>query len=287
MQTNNTVVVIPCYNEANRIDECKFFEFIDACSNVTLLMVNDGSTDATLARLKEMEQHPSGRLCVLDLPRNVGKAEAVRSGVLQARKMNPTYIAFWDADLATPLTMIPRFQEVLDRQSDLFLVIGSRVALLGRRIQRRWYRHAMGRTFATFASWVLGLPVYDTQCGAKMFRVTPEVTTVFRFPFRSRWIFDVEILARLTSHSDGEDTLSARQRIYELPLEEWHDVKGSKLKARDFARAAGELFVIHRDYRWRTWSGLNSTAKGTERILNLPGDRHVDPTSKNQRRPAA
>jgi hypothetical protein len=42
----------------------------------------------------------------------------------------------------------------------------------------------------------------------------------------------------------------AARRIYEFPLDTWTDVKGSKLKARDFARAAYDLFRIYRKYKF-------------------------------------
>jgi dolichyl-phosphate beta-glucosyltransferase len=93
---------------------------------------------------------------------------------------------------------------------------------------------------------VLGVPLYDTQCGAKLFRVGPEIVRLFDTPFRSRWIFDVEIVARFLCepHSAGVDSL-----IHETPLVRWRDVAGSKVRPRDFVRALFELWTIGRSYR--------------------------------------
>jgi len=95
---------------------------------------------------------------------------------------------------------------------------------------------------------VLRLAIYDTQCGAKLFRVTPELREVFREPFESRWIFDVEILARLIALHRAQGGSPLDETIYELPLRQWRDVAGSKLTAGDFPRAALELARIYRRY---------------------------------------
>ncbi len=120
-----------------------------------------------------------------------------------------------------------------------------------RRIVRRASRHYFGRVFATAASTVLALPVYDTQCGAKLLRNTPLCRSLFAQPFGSRWIFDVELLARYLKAKEKAGPLG----VYELPLDEWTDVDGSKVRAKDFARAVGEMVAIHRTYRlpgpWR------------------------------------
>ena len=266
-----TIVVIPCYNEADRLDVDGLLQFAQTSSDLGFLLVDDGSTDATRELLERLHRTRPDLFGVHGLPRNRGKAEAVRQGVLRAFSASPDFVAFWDADLSTPLAAIAQFRAVLRARPECQLVMGSRVALLGRRVQRRWSRHLMGRVFATVASAALGLRIYDTQCGAKMFRASPRLEAVFHQTFLSRWIFDVELLARLTCSGLFEGMPLGQGVVYELPLDEWRDVSGSKLKSTDFAKAVWELAAIYGRYmhpyrrRQRTSPPSAYTASGQAR----------------------
>src|SRR5439155_22120196 len=140
--------------------------------DIGLLLVNDGSRDGTLALLRSLCRHPSGRLSLLDLPSNGGKAEAVRLGVQEAMRRGAALVGYWDADLATPLEAIVHFREILERRGDCQMVVGTRLPLLGRGIERRRLRRILGGGFSWAASCVLGTRLVDTQCGAKLMRAT-------------------------------------------------------------------------------------------------------------------
>ena len=244
----DTVVVIPCFNEAARLDEEAFRSFLSDASPVRVLFVDDGSTDGTVTRLARwVEAYPEAA-CVLTLDRNVGKAEAVRRGVLQALDSRPAYIGYWDADLATPLDQIRLFRSHLEQDVGLWGVLGSRVRLLGHAIHRRPMRHYAGRVFATAASATLGFPVYDTQCGAKMFRAG-RVSDLFADPFVGRWVFDVELLARIRSKAERTKGLEVTTLLIEHPLPEWRDRPGSKLGLTDITRSAWDLARVWSRYR--------------------------------------
>lgn len=274
---DENIVVVPCFNEAKRLDPTAFGEFLYRTTDVTLVFVDDGSTDDTPLVLEQLRQRYPKRVCMLRLTSNVGKAEAVRRGMRAALRRQPFTVGYWDADLATPLDAIPRFCQLLRARPELLLVMGSRVALLGRQIRRSGLRHMMGRAFATAASLVLGIPVYDTQCGAKLFRVTPLTSELLMRPFCSRWIFDVEILARLVADAPNERGLSAREMIYEYPLEQWRDVSGSRLTPLDFLIAGVDLAAIY----WRYRRGRIVTA-------SLSGSSNIEhPKSNAQHRDAA
>jgi dolichyl-phosphate beta-glucosyltransferase len=239
-----TAVTIPCYNEADRLKCDAFLEFVREHREVMFIFVNDGSIDNTAQLLQSMAQSETNNIRFLTFEDNRGKAEAVRQGTLSAIAAGARYVGYWDADLATPLNPILEFVAELKKKSDLLLVMGARVQLLGRTILRNRYRHYLGRVFATVASVVLRMPVYDTQCGAKMFVASEPVALAFRDLFISRWIFDVEILARLVCRGN----VNPHVAICEYPLLEWYDVKGSKIKPKDFWIALWDLARIHLAY---------------------------------------
>lgn len=240
---SKTTIVVPCHDEAQRLDVAAFRRFAGQSPDVRLLFVNDGSRDETIAILNRLSAEDPARFDVLDLGKNFGKSEAVRRGVLHATRQQPEFVGFWDADLATPLAVIDQFVEVLARSTDLSLVMGVRLPLLGHAIHRQPVRGWLGAEFARIVSLAFGQRFQDTQCGAKLFRVTPETIAAFSEPFVSRWIFDVELLARLRQlwRASGN---SLREQVYEYPLDQWEDVAGSKLKRSDFFKAFAELAVI-------------------------------------------
>jgi dolichyl-phosphate beta-glucosyltransferase len=240
-------LVVPCYNEADRLDTDAFVRFLATHSGVRLFMVDDGSGDDTAAVLEGLRAAMPAAVRVLRHSRNLGKGEAVRAGVLAALREEPTVVGFFDADLATPLGTIDDFLAVLGTRPDIEFVLGSRVLLLGRDVRRKSTRHYLGRVFATAVSLALDLPVYDTQCGAKMLRVNAATATLFDSPFRSRWIFDVELIARYLRLTAGSGESPRRDRLYELVLPAWHDKPGSKLHWHDFVRAMLDLAWIWRD----------------------------------------
>jgi dolichyl-phosphate beta-glucosyltransferase len=244
----SVAVVIPCYNEAKRLQVSAFNDYSDAARSHLFVFVNDGSRDATLQVIQGLHQGNPQHCAYLDLRENLGKAEAVRQGLLSAFDTQAAFVGYWDADLATPLEAIPAFCELLESHAEIDMVFGARVRLLGRSVERSPLRHYLGRVFATAASLTLGLPIYDTQCGAKLFRACPRVRSLFEQPFMTRWLFDVEIIARLIQTCRRTNLGTPRELIYELPLQAWRDVAGSKVKPYDFFKSFFELTRIYWQY---------------------------------------
>ena len=228
-----SVVVIPCYNEADRLDQNEF-KRLAGTPGISLIFVDDGSTDTTGEVLSALVKEAPEQMSLLALRPNRGKGEAVRHGMLQALEADPEIVAFIDADLATPVDEVVRLV-ALACDSDVDALIGSRIRYLGNDIDRRLSRHLLGRVFATAASLALDAPVYDTQCGAKFFRVSETLHRVLDEKFHSRWAFDVELLGRL---------MAENATIVEVPLRRWVDVPGSKINFRSMLKAGADLVQI-------------------------------------------
>lgn len=244
-----TTVVIPCFNEASRLDAAELRRYLRADALTRFVLVNDGSTDGTLELLHDIAASAPDRVGVLDQQPNAGKAAAVRVGLIRALEDDDcNAVGYWDADLATPLSDIATLRAVLEAEPHVDIVLGSRVQLLGRLIERRPARHYAGRVFATFASLLLRMPVYDTQCGAKLFRANGSLRAALETPFATRWVFDVELLRRLVITRREAGELPVEEATHEVPLLRWRDVAGSKVRPTDFPRALGDLARIAATY---------------------------------------
>lgn len=117
----------------------------------------------------------------------------------------------------------------------------------------------------------MSISIYDTQCGAKLFRVTDNLALALSEPFDSRWIFDVELIARLQLQRDKEVNAAMPDRklsnrvlplplsetIYESPLDSWRDISGSKLSMKHKVQALYGLIQIWLRYSttspWQDW----------------------------------
>jgi len=212
------VLVVPCRNEGSRLKAQPFLRLVAANRDVQLLFVDAGSRDGTAAILADMASGGGTHISVLTLPRRAGLAEASRRGVLAAFGQGPALVSVWDADLSTPLSELASFLEVFDAHPAVDIVMGARIRMLGRDIRRRRLPHYAERVFAGVASFLLGVPVYDTQCGARVFRATDAIAKAFASPFHSRWMMNVEILARYLA---ATGVASAPAKLYELPLRTW------------------------------------------------------------------
>ena len=232
-------IVVPCFNEAGRWNSQYWFGLLGE-SQSRFLFVDDGSTDHTSDLAKAAVRNSDSH--VLELPRNMGKAEAVRLGMIELMA-DPELsgVGYLDADGAFGVEDVVRIERIY--QSEVLLgevdaVWSSRVALAGRDIRRSNFRHYTGRVIATFLSGGFDSFPYDTQSGYKVFRPSTTLATALASPFNTRWLFEIELLKRWVSIAQRP------MLIREEPLEQWHDVPGSKIKGKEVLRILRELVTV-------------------------------------------
>ena len=240
-------IIIPCYNEADRLDANNSTEYLLQNAHVHFYFIDDGSTDNTISIINGIMSKFNSHVTLLKNESNKGKAESVRLGVIESFSMNPDFIGYLDADLAAPLTEIRRFIHKFKSNNELKAVCGSRILRLGSSIRRSVFRHYFGRIFATIVSNILNIPVYDTQCGAKIF-LAEFAEFIFSEKFLSRWFFDVELFARSIEHVGRQNTVNG---VLELPLSQWHDKGQSKVTWANVLQTPLELLRIYIFYRNR------------------------------------
>jgi len=259
---HRTVIVVPCFNEERRLRFAAFESYFATPGAAHILFVDDGSRDSTLPRLLAFQRTHRRSCSVAALPKNRGKAEAVRQGLLAAIDGGAETVGYWDADLAVPLREIGFMEAVVSRDEETQVVIGIRLPLLGRRIRRDKLRGTLGRVSAFVTRTLTRLSTRDTQCGAKLFRVNDQIRQCLAFRFGSRWLFDVELMLRLRAiHGDFE------QIAYEVPLECWVEQPGSKVRPSSYLASLWELLRL----RWT--DGAPATAADDRLELVMQSDR--------------
>lgn len=184
-------IVVPAYNEAKKISSTfsrleRFFS--QKNYDMEFLFVEDGSSDATLEILKNLEKTRPGIVKVLENERNMGKGYSIKRGMLASRG---DYILFMDADMATPLQTFTDFEKHLD---DYDIVMGSRWCLEANiRIPQPFIRKCMGRVFYLLVKTFYLKNITDTNCGFKCYRKSV-ARDIFSHQMLRGWGFDVEIL---------------------------------------------------------------------------------------------
>jgi dolichyl-phosphate beta-glucosyltransferase len=230
-------IIIPCYNEASRMQVLEFVSFANKHPDVQFYFVNDGSTDNTENVLSQVQQSSTAK--IVSSKKNCGKAEAIRNGLLAAMQDQHEILGYMDADLSTELEEFLQLKNILIEKR-LDIVLGSRIKKIDTVIERSFFRHIVGRIIATIIDQKFRLGVYDTQCGAKIFRLDI-VKNILNEKFYTKWFFDVELLLRIRKQS--KDFAAA-----EVPLSKWRNVQYSKLSILSFPSVLNDLFMLFIKY---------------------------------------
>jgi dolichyl-phosphate beta-glucosyltransferase len=235
------LMVVPCYNESSRFDAQYWENVILHSPEIQWVFVNDGSRDKTNQSIDSLK--PFGAITI-HLDRNVGKAEAIRSGIIRLKSHYSSVIAvgYVDADMAFEHREVTQFCKesikLFGIKTNIDCYIASRVKLSGYNIHRSSGRHYCARIIATWFGFFWSNIPYDTQCGLKVFRNTPQFDASLYSAFRTRWLFDIELMMRLT--------IAKRKNcaILERPLNYWREIGKSKINKREKLRILNEIVYI-------------------------------------------
>ncbi len=219
-------IVVPAYKESQRLPF--LLEGINEIKNkdhhIIIDIVDDGSPEHE-AKKTEGIAHRYNQLsssitvkCTRSIP-NKGKGFVLRTGFKNAlTEADVKYLGFIDADGATKLADFIKLFEVAETEN-YDCVIGSRWKSLGRTVSRSFKRHLSGRIFATILSNLFNIPIYDSQCGAKLFKKDVITKELLAFCDNDTWLFDTQLVICL---------FLSEFKILEYPVN-WQDTSGSKI----------------------------------------------------------
>jgi dolichyl-phosphate beta-glucosyltransferase len=234
-------IIIPCFNEERRLQKEPLLQLLHSGVDIALILINDGSTDNTLLLLEEIKKAAPQNVDIISNAENLGKANAVFKGMEHALFKNSSgFIGYLDADLSTN---VDEFLDLVEtarlKQADY--AFGSRIKMLNHTIYRSTFRHICGRIITTIIDSRYRLSIYDTQCGAKVF--TPDVVKLLtRTPFKTRWLFDVEIFLRIREAGLAVKGL-------EVPLKKWTHYGNSKITLLSTPRICREIIQLIKHYK--------------------------------------
>lgn len=219
-------LVIPAYNEANRI--LPTLESLDRflknhCHHlivkhpVEVVIVDDGSKDKMVEILKAaIPQFQRFQTTLLSLPENKGKGAAIRAGILKSRN---SWILIADADGSTAWEDLNDFLESIVKDESITAIYGSRgiqdATIAGRGFVRQLGAWAINRWICTVA----GIQMKDTQCGFKL--IEGNVAKNFAdWGTQDRFSWDIELLVFLKNFN-----LKVKEQAVR-----WTHKEGSKLR---------------------------------------------------------
>jgi glycosyltransferase involved in cell wall biosynthesis len=206
MLRDKVSIIVPAYNESAHIDQ-SLRTILRSISSFApdheIILVDDGSSDATWRKAAQVEHSASGAVRILRYERNLGKGHALACGT---RSATGKFIVFIDADLDLHPDQIPRFFERMFT-SHADAVIGSKWHPNSVVKYPAW-RRLLSLSYYGLVRSLFDLPVRDTQTGLKLFRTAP-LKLAIDCALVKKFAFDVELLAIM--HRFGN-------RIVEAPV---------------------------------------------------------------------
>lgn len=228
-----TCIVIPFYNESDRIDT-DYLNSILSIKKVDYVFVNDGSTDDTIAKLSEYKN----KVKIISYEKNRGKAEAVRAGLVYASQKEYDLVGYLDSDGAFPYVEVSNFIKFstlkFEQNNDIGVIIASRLRIAGRNINRETGRLIISYLIKICLFIIFKDKPKDTQSGLKLIRNSSILKKYLNNKFKTRWFFDVELMYYMKNYC----------RIYEFPVDSWSDIKGSNLTIKSIIYVIADLVKL-------------------------------------------
>jgi len=234
---NRIVVIVPCFNEADRLN-LFYFNELSKIQNTIWIFIDDGSTDNTSQILKKHSMKTN--VMNLRIDRNVGKSKAIAHGVDFASHefSNIEWIGFLDSDGAFALEDVSRIIKMANSIKRYDAIYSSRVKMAGRNIKRNNARHILARLITSLFGLAWREIPYDTQSGFKLYRYSDDYKSMFMEPFKTKWFFDIEFSIRYLKYKEKEIN------VWEEPVTSWFDIPGSKINYRQVFRISLEVVYI-------------------------------------------
>jgi len=234
---NKIVIVVPCFNEAKRLD-LFYFNKLSEIKSTMWIFVDDGSTDGTS---KMLENHSKKENVIyVKINNNVGKSNAVAYGMNYAAKniSHIGWLGFLDSDGAFATGDVKSIIKMTSQIDEYDALYTSRVKMAGRNIKRNNSRHIIARLITSIFGLVWKDIPYDTQSGFKLYKYYDNFNLMFTKPFKTRWFLDIELSIRFL-HCRKKDI-----KVWEEPVSSWTDIPGSKIDYRQSARIILEAMYI-------------------------------------------
>lgn len=200
-------LVVPVFNEQDSVAELVervHAALADCGMRWELIVVNDGSFDATRARVLETRERFGSHVRLVDLYRNFGQTAALQAGIDTARG---TLIAALDGDLQNDPTDIPAMvRRLID--DDLDLVAGWRK----NRKDGLWLRKLPSRLANALIGRVTGVRLHDYGCTLKVFRA--EVVRDVRLYGEMHRFIPAWVAMRTSPRRIGEMAVTHHARLH-------------------------------------------------------------------------
>jgi len=236
-------IIIPCYNEGERLAVQKYQDFVNKQPDILLCFVNDGSIDNTRDILERIKNNHPDKVDILSYTHNQGKAEAVRTGMLYCNNnYNYKYIAYLDADLSTSLDECVSLINYMKKNVEF--CFSSRKMKDESIIMAKRHRILIGEILSLIMNRIMNLKYNDTQCGCKLFSKNLSMQ-VFEKEFLSKWLFDIEIFFRIIEIFGKKIVI---KKICEVPVKSWIDNGQSKVKFSYFFYLWVDIYKIYKTY---------------------------------------